>query len=111
MNNSKIAIELLDLEEQADVTPALQLKESELVEIVEALEHINSSKYWKVLEQKMFIKDLNLLSIQLENEKNPTEIYRLQGEIRRAKKLDIARQLQVRKVELKNLRSKLNAGN
>lgn len=111
MNNSKIAIHSLELEEQIDLTPALNRMETDLIEIVEALEHINESKYWKMLVEKIFNKDLSLLSVQLENEKNPTEIYRLQGEIRRAKKLDLAKQLQVRKGELQRIKEQKNGNN
>ena len=108
MNNS--IVHSLELEPKVDLKPALTRLETDLIVIIEALEHISGSKYWKVLEQ-VFNKDLVSLSIQLENEKNPTEIYRLQGEIRRAKKLDLAKQLQVRKVELQRIKEQIKNAN
>ena len=111
MNNSKIAIHSLELEEKIDLTPAWAQKEAEMTEIVDALEHISGSNYWKMLVQKLFSKDFQSLQKQLRNEKNPTEIYRLQGRLHQAEKLDLNKELQVRKLELKNLRSKIDANN
>src|SRR3990167_10692666 len=108
MNNSRITINSLEMEEKIDLTPILNRMETELIEILEALEHINGSKYWKVLEQKILNKDFESLQKQLRNEKNPTEIYRLQGRLNQAEKLDLNKELQVRKLELKNLRSKID---
>jgi hypothetical protein len=110
MNNSQIAIDNVSLseEEVLDTKPLLRQRETELIEIIEGLEHISSSRYWKVIE-RVFIKDFNSLQKQLRNEKNPTEIYRLQGRITQAEKTDLSILLQAARLELQNLRKNLNA--
>ena len=110
MNNSKIALESITLveEEVIDLTPILRSKEEELLAILEALEQINSSDYWRVLKEKLFNKELDSLYRQLRNERNPTVIYRLQGKLDQADKYDLDKQYQATKVELQNVRSKLD---
>src|SRR3990167_4773858 len=109
MNNSRISINSLEMEEKIDLTPMLNRMETELIEIIDALEHISGSKYWKVLEQKILNKDFESLQKRLRNEKNPTEVYRLQGRLNQAEKLDLTRELQARKAELQGIRSRKNA--
>lgn len=107
MNNSKIALDNVLEESKVDISPSLRQKETEILAIIEALEHIGGSNYWKVLEQH-FNKDLALLQLQLEKEKNPTEIYRLQGQIKQAKKLDFVREVQVYRLDLERVRNQLH---
>ena len=110
MNNSKIAIENASLveEELYDYKPQLRQRETELVELIEALQHLNLSKYWKIV-QTIFEKELNNLQKQLNDENNPTKMYRLQGEIKRAEKFNLSSRLQAYELELTNTRRKLNA--
>lgn len=111
MNNSKFAIEYnaLTEEEAVDQKPMFRQRETDLVEIIEALRHIRASNYWKVLEAKVFTKEFNSLQKQLRNEKNPTEIYRLQGRITQAEKFDLEKELQAREMELRRIREQINA--
>lgn len=108
MNNSKLIENAPLVEDVVDLKPMLRQRETELAEIIEALESISQSKYWKVLLTKVFNKDLGSLQTRLEDEKNPTEIYRLQGEIKRAKTLDLQKKLQVYRQDLQNTRKNLN---
>lgn len=110
MNNSKLAIEHVSLaeEEVFDIKPTLRQRETELIVVVEALEHISNSNYWKSIE-KIFIKDFESLQKKLRNEKNPTEIYRLQGRINQAEKFDLEPMLQASRMELQLIRKQLNA--
>lgn len=112
MNNSKLIIENVSLaeEEVFNKEPLLRQKETELIKMIEALEHVNNSGYWKEIE-KVFIKDFNSLQKQLRNEKNPTEIYRLQGRINQAEKFDLEPMLQASRQELQNIRKMLNGNN
>lgn len=111
MNNSKIALEYESLAEEklVDYKPMLRQRETDLAEIIEALRNIRASSYWKVLEAKVFNKEFNSLRDKLENEKNPTEIYRLQGRITQAKKLNLDKELQACEMELKRIKDQINA--
>jgi|SRR3990167_1243333 len=114
MNNSKIAIDniSLDMEETLDIKPMLRQKETELTEIIEAIEHISGSDYWKILQNKVLNGVLENLQHRLRSEKNPTEIYRLQGQIVWAEKYtDLDKMTQAYRQELSNVRSKLNENN
>ena len=108
MNNSLISIETLE-DKAVDFSPVLRNRQTELTEIIEALRNISASKYWKVLEAKVFTKEFNSLQKKLRNEKNPTEIYRLQGRIVQAEKLNLEKELQACESELKRIKDQLNA--
>lgn len=111
MNNSKMIENVsLEIDMPIDLKPMMRQRETELVEIIEALEHISGSQYWKVLE-KMFNKDFESLQNRLRNEKNPTEIYRLQGKLAETEKFNLGKELQAYRLELQNIRNKLNANN
>ena len=109
MNNSKIAMDNVSLldDEQIDLTSMFGQREKELFEVLEALKNVSSSNYWKVLEN-IFTKEFESLQKNLRNEKNPTEIYRLQGRLEQAEKLDLKKRIQACQQELKNIRSKLD---
>lgn len=112
MNNSKIAIDSISLtdEEELDTTPALRQRETELAQIIEALEHINGSNYWKLLQDKIFQGILDSLQSRLAREKEPIEMYRLQGQIKWAEKYpDLLKLADGYRNELINIRKKLHA--
>jgi methionine salvage enolase-phosphatase E1 len=114
MNNSKIAIDnvSLEMDDQVDNKPMLRQRETELVGIIEALEHVSGSNYWKLLQDKVLNGVLESLQHRLRNEKNPTEIYRLQGQIVWAEKYtDLDKLAQVYRNDLQNIRKQLNANN
>ena len=110
MNNSKIAIDsaLSTTEETYDYKPRLRQRETELVAIIESLQHLVSSKYWQIVQTAVFDKELSNLQKQLIDENDPTKMYRLQGEIKRAEKYNLATRLQAYELELMNIRKNLN---
>ena len=110
MNNSKIIKDNILEEPKEEVNVELLRKqESELLEIIEAMESIKSSNYWKLLEQKVWLPALEILQRNLNKEEDATKIYRLQGKIEWAEKFvslgDMA--LQNRKI-LEGIRAKLS---
>lgn len=111
MNNSKIAIEnrWLETEELIDTIPLLRQQATELATIIEALEKVQSSSYWKVLEQKIFTNDLISLRSRLSKEKDTTEIFRLQGKITQLEKYDFGKMLSEKRNELSNITKQLHA--
>ena len=78
-----------------------------LTEVIEALQNIQGSSYWKVLEKELFEVELSRSRRQLEKESEPTKIYRLQGEIALSKRYDLEDQITRKKLELQALKSKL----
>lgn len=109
MNNSKIAIDNVSLadEEVVDNTPLLRQRETELVDLIDALDHIRASNYWKVIQRK-FTEELQRLLNQLKKEKDTTVLFRLQGEITRAEKLDLDKTADEYRNELRGIRKKLH---
>lgn len=111
MNNSLVIETLsIDMDSEPDTTPLLHKKEEELTSILEAVEHIKASSYWLLLQDKVFNGVVDSLQNRLRSEKNPTEIYRLQGQIVWAEKYtDLDKLAQAYRNELSNIRNKLNA--
>lgn len=108
MNNSKIAIDTVMQDSEIDRSPIIREQITELTAIIEAIEHINGSNYWKVLEQMIFSADLSILRNRLSKEKDTTEMFRLQGEIARSEKYDLARILSEKRNILANLKKQLH---
>ena len=104
MNNAYINKEF---EESSDENlPIYREQVTALTELIEALQHIQASSYWKVLEN-MFAEELSKSKRQLEKESIPTEIYRLQGKISVGKLYDLADLLEKKKAELQRIKTKL----
>lgn len=110
MNNSLIAKETvnLELEEAVDLQPHIRTKVTELVDIIDALEKIHSSNYWKVLEQTIFLDELDNLKNLLSKEENQIKLYRLQGEIKRCEKYDLHKLILEKRNQLTNLKKQLH---
>lgn len=107
MNNSLLQLEVV---EELDIKPQLRVRERELLEIIEAIRRVAASDYWQLLKVKVFDGIVNSLENRLRNEKNPTEMYRLQGQLIWADKYsDLEKMVQAYENELKSLRNKLNA--
>jgi len=105
MNNSLLQLEV---EETVDIKPQLRVRERELLEIIEAIHKVASSDYWKLLKIKVFDGVMASLHNRLIAEKNPTEMYRLQGQIVWAEKYsDLDKMTQAYDNELKSVRKKL----
>lgn len=88
MNNSKLAIERvgLHLDKEIDTKPMLRKRGEELVEIIEALDSLKGSNYWKLINDRIFSKLLDRLHKEIDEETDTIKIFRLQGEIKWAKR-------------------------
>lgn len=109
MNNAQITNENVDLELDplVDFQPMLNQQAKELVEIVEALDKVMQSSYWKVLYNKIFSQDLISLRSRLSKERDTTELFRLQGEIARAEKYDLNKMLVEKQNRLQNIKKQM----
>jgi methionine salvage enolase-phosphatase E1 len=106
MNNSLLQLEV----QEVDISPQLRERERELLGIIEAFRKVSASEYWKVLRIKVFDGVVGSLHKKLIAEKNPTEMYRLQGQIVWAEKYaDLEKMAQAYENELKSVRKKLHA--
>jgi len=106
MNNS--ILQDLELEESVDVKPTLRKKETELLSLIEAIESLLASDYWKLLEEMEFGPTLQQLRSRLGREKDSIEIYRLQGQVERAEKSDLRGLLKLKRNELLSVKAQLN---
>lgn len=106
LNNAKI---IEDYEDQSTTNlPVLREQVTELTEVIEALSNIANSSYWKVLKQFVFDVDLEKAKRRLVIEKDTTEIFRLQGEIRWGEKFSLEKLLQDKRSKLEDIRKKIN---
>lgn len=106
MNNAYINKEYEDVSDES--LPSLREQATHLTEVIEALNNIHGSSYWKVLKQFVFDVDLEKAKRQLAIEKDTTSIFRLQGVIEWGEKFDLVKMHDKKKKELSVLRSKLN---
>lgn len=110
MNNSLV---LESDEKEVDTKPQLRERESELVNQIQALDEVNQSEAWKVLEGSIFGPLVETLEkrIKTEVEKvkiDEAELYRLQGQKAWAKKYaDLSRLSEILKTELKAIKQRL----
>jgi len=81
MNNSKLIENFLEEENQIDNTPLLRKRLEELTEIIEAIDAVSQSNYYRLLEEKVFKDSLNSFVNQLCNEKDNQKVAWLQGAI------------------------------
>ena len=81
MNNAKLTENFFEEENQVDNTPFLRKRLEELTEIIEAIDAVSQSNYYKLLEGKVFQDSLNSLVNQLCNEKDHQQVAWLQGAI------------------------------
>lgn len=97
MNNAYMQTE----EDVSDESSILSREKVETLSvIVEALQNIAGSSYWKVVEQNVFNVDLEKAKRRLVNEKDTVEIFRLQGEIRWGEKFNLEKLLHKYREEL-----------
>ena len=108
MNNSKIIENTLEEEPQADIQPMLRTRQEEIARIIEAIDSISQSNYWKFLEQKVFQTLLNSSVNQLCVEKDDRKVAVLQGKIEiLSKYADFKGFSEAYRLELKNIELKL----
>lgn len=103
MNNAFINKEIP--EEESSVL--LREKVDKTTETIEALQSIASSNFWKVLQKNVFDVDLSKAKSRLAKEKDTTEIFRLQGEIRWGEKFDLEKLLEKYRNELLGIRKQI----
>lgn len=114
MNNSFIATENILDEPIIDTSAILRQRQTELLEIIKAIETISKSSEWQSLKRLIFDNKLEGLEKQLKiestkNELNAPEIYRLNGQLIWAKRYsDFYKLAEVYKTELNNITKKLN---
>lgn len=67
MNNAFLANNQVSLtmEEPVDRMPELRARETELVQIIESLQHLQTTKDWRVLKEKVFDQLTGVLEGQL----------------------------------------------
>ena len=54
MNNAKLIENTLLQEEPADVKPMLRARQEKIARIIEAIDSLAQSDYWKLLENEVF---------------------------------------------------------
>lgn len=110
MNNSLIAGESvkLEIETPTDNQPEFRKKATEFSDIIEALEHIQSSNYWKTLENTVFLNEVENLKNQLAKEDNQISMYRLQGKIAQAQKYDLGKLITEKRNQLTNIKKQIH---
>lgn len=107
MNNAMVLENSLEQDQERDNSPLLRQRVEELTNIIEALQNISSSSYWQVLKQYEFDGTLESLRVQLEDEKDTVKMYRLQGEIKRAKKYSLEKLWAEKRLELERIKKQL----
>ena len=105
MNNAYINKEYEDKSDENLVNYREQA--TVLTELIEALQHIQGSNYWKVLDKYVFSEELSKSKRRLEIESKPDEIYRLQGEVRLGGRYDLDKLLAKYKGELQRIKNKI----
>lgn len=111
MNNSKIALDKvnLSLEEPTGNLEKLRETETKLVRIIEAISELNQITVWSTLKSLVFdgrIESIEkqVVSESLKQEIHDSELYRLQGRLYEARKYDLDRLLQDSRQELSKIR-------
>lgn len=108
MNNFVLASQGFGEEEKLDTSPLLRKRVEELAEIIGALRAIQSSNYWKVLEEKIWKSVVDGLTKELRKETDPAKIYRIQGRLEWALKYTDLKQVEKSfEAELKNITNQL----
>ena len=106
MNNAYINKEYENVSDEN--LPILREQATQLTEVIEALQNIQGSSYWKVLKQFVFDVDLEKAKRQLAIEKDTTQIFRLQGVIEWGEKFDLTKMYDKKRKELLAIRKKIN---
>lgn len=109
MNNAFIIKEdKLSEDSPKDVLPELRGRTEVLTDIIEALQNVVSSSYWKVLQKNVFDVELVKSKRRLEIAGDTTEIFRLQGEVRLGRRYNLEKLLTKYRDELTTIRKKIN---
>ncbi len=107
MNNALIIDN--KLEEMTEVPSALlRERATQLADIIDALQSIGSSSHWKVLQKYVFEVDLDKAKRRLAKEKDTTEMFRLQGELRWEDRISLDKLTAKYRGELQAIRQKIH---
>ena len=108
MNNAKLIENNLAEEQQIDVKPMLRKRQEEIAKIIEAIDAISQSNYWKFLEKEVFVPVLSSSVNQLCNEMDEKKMLRLQGKIEVLNRyVDFKRFSEAYRMELKKVEEQL----
>lgn len=108
MNNSKLIENSLEEEEPIDTAPMLRSRQEKIFRIIEAIDSIAQSSYWKFLEGELFLASLNSAVNQICIEKDDRKVATLQGEIKvLSKYADFKAFSEGYRLELKSIENKL----
>ena len=97
-----------------DTSVVLRERQTELTNLVTAINELAKNENWQVLKKLLFDGLVEKIDRQLtaevkKNELNPTEIYRLQGQLVWAKRYsDLYKLAETYKLELNQITKKLN---
>lgn len=108
MNNAFALHETLQDDSEKDSSPILRKRESDLLELIDALQHIAASSYWAVLQQHIFSVDLDKARKSIAKEKDTTELFRLQGEIRSLERFSLEKLIEKYRNELTAIHKQLH---
>lgn len=106
MNNAFLIEDTLK-EEPKVPQPEVLKRIGEVTDIIEAIQHIGGSSHWAIL-YKVFEVDLAKAKRRLATEKDTTEMFRLQGELRWEDKINLEKMLSKYRDELQALRQRIN---
>jgi len=81
MNNAQFTTNIFSEEPQADTAPMLRARQEKIAKIIEAIDSIAQSDYWKLLENEVFRGSLDSAVNQLCVEKDTRQVAWLQGKI------------------------------
>ena len=109
MNNSKIVSDNFE-ESKEDNSQIFEVKQGKLSQIIEAINGVEASEDWRKLKKLLLDGIVSNLERQLLNEVsrkeiNPSEIYRLQGQLTWAKRYaDLKKLAESKKRELEGIK-------
>lgn len=106
MNNARIIVEDVNQQEK-DSSAIYRERLEQLTNIIEALQNVAESNYWKTLQKYVFNVDLSKAKRRLAKEKDTVEIFRLQGQIEWGDKLNLETLLNKYREELISIKKKL----
>ena len=115
MNNSKIILNNLELEDEKVLF--LQRQQGELAQIIEAINQVETSESWQKLKKLLLDEIVTNLEKQLalevsKDEINPPKIYKLQGELKWAKRYsDLKKLSEAKRQQIENIKNQIKHEN
>ena len=108
MNNAQLTENILSEEQPVDIKPMLKSRQEAVAKIIEAIDSIAQSQYWKFLEKEVFQGALDSSVNQLCVEKDDRKVAWLQGKIDvLSKYADFKRFSEAYRMELEKIKQQL----